>query len=169
VNLLSRILGLVRPAIVKLVDDGGDQQRVQVSLSVGGPDGIEEVIDGVPSIGQVGFYSNPPPGSEAVVLFVGGRRSAALILGHGYRAARPKGLKPAEVLLLNVLRLQYVELSDDGKIRSQAPDWIHDGDQHLSGKGYAAELHPANGWTGTFATGDARTVHVTDGIIVNVA
>jgi phage gp45-like len=168
-DLLSRVIGLVRPALIKLVDDNGEQQTAQVSISVAGPDGVEEVIDHVPRLGEYGFYSNPPVGSECVVAFLGGRRSMGLILATGWRAQRPKGLKPGEAMVFNAVRGQYVDLADDGNIKSQAPDFQHDGDMHLTGKGYAAEMHPANGWTGTFATGDARTVHVTDGIITNVA
>lgn len=167
-RLADRLVRLVGFGALKVVDDTGDQQRAQVTINAGGPDGVQEVIDHAVRLGEYGFNSCPPEGSEAVILFLGGRRSIGVIIATGYRAARPKGLKPGEAMVFNAVTGDFIELSEDGKIRSQTVDWIHDGDQHVSGSAYAAHMIPADGWTGTFATGDSRTVHVTHGIITDV-
>jgi phage gp45-like len=130
-NLLSRILGLVRPALIRLVDDTGDQQRVQLNLSVGAPDGIEEVIDHVPKVGHYGFAYRPPDGSEAITVFIGGQRSAGVVIATGHRASRPKNLLPGEAMLYNGLTGDFVRMCQDGKIRSQG-DWEHTGKFHAS-------------------------------------
>lgn len=166
-RVADRLLGIFGYGLLRVVDDTGLQQVAQLNLNVGNP--LEETIDKVTRLGEVGFYSCPPEGSEAVALFLGGYRTGGVIIATGYRAARPKGLKPGEAMMLNVLREQYIEASDDGKFRSQAPDWLHDGDYHVSGTTYAAHMIPADGWSGTFATGDGRTATVTHGIITNVA
>lgn len=168
-RVVDRVLNLVGLVRLSVIDDSGDQQTAQVQIKAGAPDGIAEIIDQVLRIGEYGLYSCPPDGSEAVVVFQGGRKSQGVIIATGYRAARPKGLKPGEVMLFNAIRAQFLELTDDGKITSQASDWAHDGDSHVSGTVFAAHVKPADGWTGTFATGDSRTAHVTNGIITNVA
>jgi len=131
-NLANRILGAVGLGRLKVVDDTGVQQRAQVQIRAGGPDGVEEIVDGVPRVGDYGFAYCPPDGSEAVVLFVGGRRSTGLIIGTGHRGSRPTGLKPGEAMLYNGLTGAFVRMSEDGKIRSKG-DWLHDGDFSATG------------------------------------
>lgn len=166
-RLADRVLNAFGYVRLSVIDDTGDQQTAQVQIKAGSE--VAELIDKVVRVGEYGLYTCPPDGSEAVVVFQGGRKTHGIIIATGYRAGRPKGLKPGEVMLFNAIRSQFVELTDDGKITSQAPDWVHDGDQHVSGTAYAAHVKPADGWTGTFATGDGRTAHVTNGIITNVA
>ncbi|MES2034882.1 MAG: phage baseplate assembly protein [Pseudomonadota bacterium] len=168
-RLVDRVLNLVGYVRLSVIDDSGEQQTAQVQVKAGAPDGIAEIVDKVPRLGEYGLYSCPPDGSEAVVLFQGGRKTQGVIIATGYRAARPKGLLPGEVMLLNAIRAQFIKLNDAGHIASQAPDWAHDGDLHATGTVFAAHVKPADGWTGTFATGDARTVTVTNGIITGVA
>lgn len=165
-RLADRLTAAFGFGLMKVIDDTGAQQVAQLNLNVGAP--IAEVIDKMVRLGEYGFYSCPPDGSEAIAVFMGGRRSAGVIVATGYREARPKGLKPGEAMLFNALAMQYIVASEDGKFRSQAPDWLHDGDYHVSGASYAAHMIPADGWNGTFATGDGRTAHVTFGIITNV-
>lgn len=166
-RLTDRVVSLFGYGLLKVVDDSGLQQVAQFNLNPGGP--VEEVIDRVLRLGEYGFYSCPPPGAEGVAVFMGGRRTSGVIVATGYKAARPKGLAPGEAMLFNALAQQFIVASADGKFRSQAPDWLHDGDYHVSGTSFAAHMIPADGWTGTFATGDGRTVTVTHGIITNVA
>lgn len=167
-RLADRLLNAVGYVRLSVIDDTGDQQTAQVQIKAGAAV-VAELIDKVVRLGEYGLYSCPPDGSEAVVLFQGGRKGHGVIIATGYRAGRPKGLKPGEVMLFNAIRSQFVELTDDGKITSQAPDWAHDGDQHVSGAIFAAHMKPADGWTGSFVTGDGRTAHVTNGIVTNVA
>lgn len=166
-RLADRLLGAFAFGLLRVVDDSGKQQVAQLGVNVGGP--VEETIDRMPRLGEYGFYSCPPDGSEAVAVFLGGRRSGGVIIATGYKAQRPTGLLPGEALFKNVLGGQFIRASQDGNFHSQSPDWAHTGDFHVSGTAYAAHMQPADGWSGTFATGDGRTAHVTHGIITNVA
>lgn len=165
-RLADRILGVFGYGLLRVIDDAGAQQIAQLNLNVGGP--AAEVIDGMPRLGEYGFFSCPPDGAEAVALFLGGRRTGGVIIATGFREQRPKNLKPGEAMLKNVLGGQFILAAEDGKLHSQAPDWIHAGDQHVSGSLSAAHVLPADGWSGAFATGDARTVTVSHGVITNV-
>lgn len=161
------MLSLFGYGLMRVIDDNGVQQLAQFNLNPGGP--VEEIIDKMPRLGEYGFYSCPPNGSEGVAVFLGGRRTGGVIIATGYRAARPKGLAPGEVMLFNALAAHYIVASADGKFRSQASDWLHDGAFHVSGTVYAAHMIPEDGWSGSFATGDGRTATVSHGIITNVA
>jgi len=155
-------------AALHVIDDTGDQQLAQVHFGAGGPDLLEEIIDKVPRCGEYGLAYCPPDGSEAVTIFLGGRRSSGVIIATGHKATRPKGLKPGEAMLYNGLAATFVKMSQDGKIRSTATDWIHTGDQHLTGTEYAAHMIPTDGASGTFTTVDGKTVTVTHGIITQI-
>lgn len=166
-KLADRLLTAFGFGVLKVIDDTGDQQVAQMNINIGAP--IAEVIDKTVRLGEYGFNSCPPDGAEAIAVFLGGRRSSGVIIATGYRAVRPKGLLPGECNLFNALTSDFIQLCQDGKVRSQSTDWLHEGDYHVSGTHYAAHVIPADGWDGTFATGDGRTVTVTHGIITNVA
>jgi hypothetical protein len=55
-----------------------------------------------------------------------------------------------------------VTIIDPAAVTISSPSVNCDGSCH------AASVHPANGWSGSFATGDERTVSVSDGIITGV-
>lgn len=167
-RLAQRLLQVVGVAHLRVVDDSGDQQTAQLQIMAGGPEGIEEIIDKTPRLGAYGFAYCPPDGSEAIVLFVGGRRSAGVIVATGHRATRPKGLKPGEAMLYNGLTGDFVKLGEDGKIRSQSGDWVHTGDQHVSGTVFAAHVIPADGVSGVFTSQDGKTITVIHGIITRI-
>lgn len=165
----SRLVGMVIAVKLRLIDDTGAQQTAQAHYRSGAPDGVEEIIDKATRLGEYGFYSCPPEGSEGLLVFLGGRRSMPVVIATGHRADRPKGMKPGEASLFNTVAGHYIIASQDGKFRSMASDWLHNGDFDVSGTVYAAHVIPADGWTGTFLTGDSRTVHVIHGIIMSVA
>lgn len=79
-------------AVANLVDDTTDFQTIQVSRLA------DEVTD-AERIGEYGLTSNPPEGSEAVILSIGGVRSHAIAIAVGNRQYRVKGLKQGEVAL----------------------------------------------------------------------
>lgn len=130
--LAQRVLNAFGIAKLHVIDDTGDQQRAQAVISAGGPEGIEEVIDKAVRMAHYGIAYCPPDGSEAVVIFLGGRRSAPIIIADGHKASRVKNLKPGEVQLYNGLTGAFVKMCQDGKIRSQGP-WIHTGTFHSTG------------------------------------
>lgn len=113
---------MVSRVVIRLVDDTGAFQRVQV-------DGLEgETLDKLEVITSWGFASNPPDGSEGVMVAAGGVRSHGLIISIGNREFRLKGLKKGEAALHDD-QGQVVWLKRDGlvlespfKVDVQAPE-----------------------------------------------
>lgn len=93
--IMERVRNLMRDgvarAVLNVVDDEGNMQRVQVSLLE------DEVIDGVERFQNYGFTSVPEEGAEATVVFVGADRSHPVVVVADDRRVRKKSLKPGEV------------------------------------------------------------------------
>lgn len=159
VERLRRIFGIGR---ISLVDDSGDQQKVQVVINAGGPDGVEETIDGAVRVGEYGLASSPPIGAQAIVLYLAGRRSLGVVLGTVDRATRKKGLQAGEVALFNGVAGQSILLGADGKVSISA-------DTLVDGELTAAKLHAQDGASGSFTSQDGKTITVVDGIITRIA
>jgi phage gp45-like len=164
-RLGGRLLRLIGVGRLSVIDDAGDQQRAQVNIGAQGDSDLEEVIDHAPRLGDYGVAYRPPDGSEALMLFLGGRRSTAMILATGHRATRVKNLQPGEVQIYNGLTGKFVKFCADGKIRSSG-DWIHTGnfqatgdilDHSDDGKGQTMEASRANFDIHTHATGGPNT------------
>lgn len=62
-----------------------------------------------------------------------------------------------------------INIVSPGTLTLAAPTVHATGAVNIDGALHAATLHAGNGFTGTFATGDSRTVTVVDGIITGVA
>lgn len=92
-RLYTRLLMTIGRGRVTTVNDGGNVQMLQVRL------GQDEVRDTTPRLAEYGLTSVPPVGTDVVVIFVGGDRSAGVAVATGNQAARPKGLKGGEVAL----------------------------------------------------------------------
>ena len=90
-NLRNLMRDGVARAVLNVVDDEGNMQRVQISLLE------DEVIDSVERFQNYGFTSVPDEGSEATVVFVGADRSHPVVVVADDRRVRKKGLKPGEV------------------------------------------------------------------------
>lgn len=94
-TIMERVRNLMRDgvarAVLNVVDDEGNMQRVQISLLE------DEVIDGVERFQDYGFTSVPEEGAEATVVFVGADRSHPIVVVADDRRVRKKGLKPGEV------------------------------------------------------------------------
>ena len=169
-QLAGRIVAAIGMVRLGPIDDSGEQQLAQTQIKTAAPAGVGEVMDQVLRLGEYGIWSCPPVGAEAIVVALGGRRSGGLIIATGDRATRPKNLSPGEALFGNPGQSVFIKATKDGKFVSQAVGWTHTGDVHVTGGTvFADHVKPADGWTGTFATGDSRTVHVTNGIIISVA
>lgn len=131
-DVANRLLGMVGVGQIRLVKDGGDQQLVQLELRKGGPDILNELIDDMPRLGHYGFFYRPPFGSEAVGIFIGGRRSSGMIIATGHRETRPRDLEEGEAMMMNTMTGAFIRMSADGKIRSQG-DWEHTGSLKTTG------------------------------------
>lgn len=95
--IARRVMLLVNRALVRMIDDSGDLQRVQVTLLAAEPrDHIERVQ-------QYGVSSHPHPGAEAVVVCVGGSRDHPIVIAIDDRRYRVRGLRPGEVVLFDDL------------------------------------------------------------------
>lgn len=87
---LQLVIGRGRIAVV---DDEKSAQVLQVKL------GADETKDGIPRIAEYGFVSNPPIGSDAVVLFLAGERTNAVVVGTNNQTVRMTGLATGEVAI----------------------------------------------------------------------
>ncbi len=77
------------------VDDTGPVQTAQVSL------GYMETQDARTVVQQFGLASNPPTGSDLVLIFQGGDRSKGVVIGSNHQATRPTGQVPGETTIFN--------------------------------------------------------------------
>lgn len=80
-------------------------------------------------IQQYGFTSVPLSGAEGVAVFLGGERSAGLIIATDDRRFRVKELQPGEVCLytdegdtIKFLRGKQIAITSGGKVSVVAPD-----------------------------------------------
>lgn len=90
---LGRIRMMVARAVITLVNDAAKVQRMNISLL------DDEARNDVERYQNYGYTSNPHPGMEAVVLFLGGERANPVIIAVGDRQYRLNGLKTGEVAL----------------------------------------------------------------------
>ena len=115
-RLYRRIVGLVGRGRLKTIDDSGSVQLGQVDLGPKGTDGSPlQLRDKTSILGLFGLASRPPTDSDCVVLFVGGSRERAVVLGHGHQASRFKNLGVGDSALYDV-RGAYVWLKPTGLV-----------------------------------------------------
>lgn len=105
----KKILGMVFRAIVQAVDDTAALQLLKISGLA------DEVREKVTRLGQYGFASSPPPGSDAVALSVGGSREHIVIVATDSKGRR-KTLLAGEAAIYNELTGDEILLKADGKI-----------------------------------------------------
>ena len=108
INLLyMRILHMIGRGRTTLVNDAGNVQTMQLEL------GQDEVRDNTPRMAEYGFTSSPPAGSDAVLVFIGGDRLNAVVVGTNHQPSRMKGLSSGEVAIYDNLG-QSIYLSKTG-------------------------------------------------------
>ncbi|WP_343618826.1 phage baseplate assembly protein V [Ralstonia sp.] len=98
-RVARRVLLSLARALVTTVNDSGGVQMMQVKLNP------LETRDNTPRVAEFGLTSNPPAGSDAFVVFLGGDRSNGVVLGTVHQASRPKSLAAGETMIY----------SEDGK------------------------------------------------------
>jgi phage baseplate assembly protein V len=160
-RVARRILQLVGVGRLQHIDDSGVQQKVQIQISAGGPGELEEVLDGAPRIAEYGLASSPPIGSEAIVAFVSGRRSMAVVIGTGHRPSRPTGLQPGEAMLYNGVAGSWVKMDAAGVMHANCDVLV---DHKLT----ADQVVVQSAATGTFTSADGKTITVTKGIVTKI-
>lgn len=112
-NIMERVRNLMRNgvarAVLNVVDDEGNMQRVQISLLE------DEIIDDVERFQDYGFTSVPEEGAEATVVFVGADRSHPIVVVADDRRVRKKGLKPGEVAVYHK-NGDFIHLKNENEI-----------------------------------------------------
>jgi len=106
-RLSDRIMLMVAKAVVRLVNDSGQHQLLQLALLHG------ETRDDATRIQNYGVSSHPPAGSAAVAIFPGGNRDHPIVIAVEDRNARPRGLKRGEVIVYDD-KGQSIRLTRDG-------------------------------------------------------
>ena len=102
--ILARIRRVVTGAIIKIVDDSGDLQKMQVQ-GLG-----RSVYDNIENFGVFGVSSNPPAGLDAIIVERNGKYISIAI---GDRKYRIKNLEPGDTVLYDI-RGQIIKLNADG-------------------------------------------------------
>lgn len=92
-RVARRVLLSLARALVTTVNDSGGVQMMQVKLNP------LETRDNTPRVAEFGLTSNPPAGSDAFVVFLGGDRSNGVVLGTVHQASRPKNLAAGETMI----------------------------------------------------------------------
>lgn len=94
-DLKSRVALMISRAVIESVKDSGNLQVMQVSVLK------DETKDDVERFQNFGFTGNPPAGSEAIGVSVGGNREHMVIIACDDRRVRLTGLQPGESAMYN--------------------------------------------------------------------
>lgn len=105
--LMARVRSLVARASITRVVDGGLSQQVQITVLAG------ERLDQVVRLQNFGLTANPPAGSTALLLSMGGSRTHCVVIGADH-ASRPRDLAPGEAQLYNQWG-DFVHLRESGE------------------------------------------------------
>lgn len=112
-RILSKIANLVGRGIIKLVNDAGGIQKVQIT-------GLEsELLDNLDRLQEYGLTSNPPVDSECIFIALNGQRNRSVIIGTEDKRYRLKGLENGEVALYDDLGTK-IHLKRDNQIQIKA-------------------------------------------------
>lgn len=121
-------------AVVKGVKDSDGIQVVQLSALA------EESLDKIPRIQDFGFSSNPPVGSEAIILSLGGSRENVVAIKVDNRDVRIKNLASGETVIftddgtfLHLKKNGQVHLKTATKATVEAPDAEFTGNLKVTG------------------------------------
>ena len=106
-RLWRRTLLMIGVARVTIIDDSKAAQILQLRL------GADETKDDTPRLAEYGFTSNPPEGSDAVVLFIAGERTNGVVIATNNQTVRMRNLATGEVAIHDD-KGRYVLLRADG-------------------------------------------------------
>ena len=108
-KLAARVKSGIARGLIKAVVDTGEIQLVKVSTVEG------DTQDGIERLQPFGLSSNPPVGSEAVIMYFGGNREDGIVLMVDSGANRPTGLEAGEAQFYSEFA-GYVKSNKDGKL-----------------------------------------------------
>lgn len=113
-RIWRRVLLAVGCGRVTLVNDAGPVQIIQARLNQ------IAVQDDIPHLGEYGFNSVPPVGSDAVLVFMAGNTSDGAVIATGHQTYRLRGLATGEVAISDD-KGQKVYLSAAGIVIDAGP------------------------------------------------
>lgn len=121
-------------AVVKAVKDSEGIQEVQLAALAG------ESLDKIPRVQDFGFSSNPPVGSEAIILSLGGSRENVVAIKVDNRTVRIKNLASGETVIftddgtfLHLKKSGQVHLKTAVKTTVECPDAEFTGNVKING------------------------------------
>jgi phage baseplate assembly protein V len=109
-SFLANLVGIGR---VKVVDDKGDLQLMQVEEGAEGKGFAKRITDKVRRFGQFGFASVSPVDAEVLLLRRHADRAQSIAIATNHRESRPKDMKPGDTVVYDV-RGAKVQLTEDG-------------------------------------------------------
>lgn len=128
--VFRRLDNMMARGVLRGTRDGGGVQDMQVSLLEG------ETTDRVERVQVYGLSSVPPPGGDAVVMFLQGNRDHGMVLSVNDRESRPRNLNVGEVVLYNNQNTK-ITLSQEGTITTSTENatvtMTRDGDVTIEG------------------------------------
>lgn len=89
----QRIMMAIARCVIDAITDSDGLQRVRLSVFA------DETLNDVERVQQYGLTSNPPAGSEGVVLFPFGSRDHGVLIAVDHRTSRKKNLASGEVAI----------------------------------------------------------------------
>jgi phage baseplate assembly protein V len=109
--LKDRVFLMVGRCIIKAIDDGKVIQELQIAALK------DETMDRIPRFQEFGFGSNPPVGTEAIMVALGGNRENTVVIATDHRNFRKKDLAPGETAIYNEdFAATYIHLKRNGEI-----------------------------------------------------
>lgn len=127
------IRAMIRRAAILAVDDGGTQQKLDLSGLAGDkPRGVMRVED-------FGFASNPPVGGEGAIICAGGRSDRAMFVGGAHQQYRPTATEIGGTILYDAngqavsLVKNNIRIVGTQTITITAPTIVLDGNVKLGG------------------------------------
>lgn len=121
--LRNRVYMMITRAVIETVKDGKGMQLVKLKLLAG------ETRDDIERFQNFGFSSNPPVGSEALSLAVGGNREHLIVVAVEDRRVRVKNLKNGESIvytddgtIIHLKKAGEVEILAATKIDVKVPE-----------------------------------------------
>lgn len=126
--LYRRVMLATARAVVRAADDSTGAQQLQLAILRG------EVRDRIERMGPLGLTAVPLPGSEALVVFIGGNRDHGVVVGVEDRRTRPRNLEPGEVALwCPAAQGTLIHLKADGSILVKGGKLRLEGDLEVTG------------------------------------
>ena len=108
-KIINRLKNSVSQALLAAVKDSEGLQVVKVEGYA------DEIADGIERIQNYGLTSNPPKGSEAIVVNIGTNSDHGVVIAMDSATYRKKNLKPGEVAVYDK-NGSYILLKEDGTI-----------------------------------------------------